>query len=639
MYRKDTGSRYQPTVVDFFKMTASAQARFTACTRGQASPAPLLSGARDAPGSIRAWAALSLSAIAGMIGLAAVGFGELTPGRSSQGDAFLYAYAALGVAACFGALSAARVALVRGRLPYAPGVYAFPVEIVDARTSHLALVPMRDLKEARAREGERGRREVVLELEDGTVFSFPRGKRDDDLLEDLAQMREGVERAVETDDRVMLEQLDPFFEERMGEDWSALRPTDPRPPPARAPIPGLRVLVPALGLVAGALFGRGFWGARADLSDRAGLRAAAAAGDYALVDAYLDGGGRLADEGDSARFEAARAHAEEKRRRLEHYLLHGRLHLAEADDLYFADVKAEGTPAAYKAYFENGKRHLDEADDELFATVKKAGAPDGYDLYLALGSKHVDEVKKKLKPLAELATKRRARSLAPLRKLLVEQQDPDVQREARAALHARYEEVRRGYAARFEKRSAAVDLVDRLLELGEAGKSLALRLRQFPSRDLAGADEDLVRRNRGRGVRSLGYFSAPRDQARQQAIAHETLVVFSGLFGGDVVDVDPSDDAAAPDQPSLDVGCEFAPDLPFTYDLAKGVFLSVQATCDAVLKVPGDPAPAPLRFRVTFAPSRLHFTGSVSAENVYEGMMDPLPEIIAGKLRELIAPR
>jgi hypothetical protein len=42
---------------------------------------------------------------------------------------------------------------------------------------------------------------------------------------------------------------------------------------------------------------------------------------------------------------------------------------------------------------------------------------------------------------------------------------------------------------------------------------------------------------------------------------------------------------------------------------------------------------------VTFSPSRLHFTGAVSAENVYEGMMDPLPELIAGKLRELIAPR
>jgi hypothetical protein len=43
---------------------------------------------------------------------------------------------------------------------------------------------------------------------------------------------------------------------------------------------------------------------------------------------------------------------------------------------------------------------------------------------------------------------------------------------------------------------------------------------------------------------------------------------------------------------------------------------------------------------VEFVPSRLHFTGAVVGENVYEGMMDPLPERIATKLHDLlIAPK
>src|SRR5262249_32253197 len=155
--------------------------------------------------------------------------------------------------------------------------------------------------------------------------AFPQGKRDEDIVDDLAQMRDGVQRAIETDDRAMLEQLDCFFEERMGDGWGALRPTGVPTGPRRA-VPGLGVLVPAPAVGLGLLFGRAFWSVREDRSDRAGLRAAAAAGNYALIDAYLDGGGRLADEGDTARFQATRddAHPDQTRRRLEHYLHQGR---------------------------------------------------------------------------------------------------------------------------------------------------------------------------------------------------------------------------------------------------------------------------------------------------------------------------
>src|SRR6185369_16436381 len=100
-------------------------------------------------------------------------------------ETFFWGYAALGVVLCFGVFSAVRVAIVRGKLPYGPGVYVFPVDLVDARTNQLGLIPMSELKEAKVSEGER---EAVLTFRDGSSFTFPLGKADVVVIEELEQM-------------------------------------------------------------------------------------------------------------------------------------------------------------------------------------------------------------------------------------------------------------------------------------------------------------------------------------------------------------------------------------------------------------------------------------------------------------------
>jgi hypothetical protein len=639
VHRTDIKSSQAAQVIDFFAMTAAAQARFVACTRRKATPNPLLADRTDAPGSIRGWLMLAPIALAGMVGLGAVDFGELTLGKQNQAEAFLAGYAVLGAFLCFCIFSAIRIAVVRGKLPFGPGVYVFPVDLVDARTSHLGLVPMSELKEATVREGARGEREAVLAFQDGSTFTLPLSKTDDMVIEELNQMRAGVQRVVDSNDIGMLEQLDCFYEERVAEGWKALRPSG-KSTPFRRRLPGLAVVVPALALLVGALVGRGVWSLRNDTSDRAGLKTALGTHSYHLIDAYVEGGGRLGDEGDTARFEAAKDQGDPglTRQTLEHYMHHGRLHTDEADDLYFASVKTEASLTAWKTYLDNGKRHLGEADEGLLEAVKKEGTPEAFDLYLAVGSKHVDEVRRTLKPLAELEVAKRGRSPAALRKFAAEHKDPEVQSAALAALRARFDTVQHAFDARFEKKTAVVELMDRLLDGAASGKVLALRLRQFPSADLADADHDLVRTDGPRAVPALGYFSAKSDTTRQNAIAHETLAAFADVFGGDVIDVDSSEGAVAEGQPVLEVGCEFAPDGHYVFKLEKGAFIAMGATCDAVLKVPGEHAAAPLRFRTKFVADRFRFTGAAVANNVYEGMMDPLPELIASRLRRLILP-
>jgi hypothetical protein len=402
---------------------------------------------------------------------------------------------------------------------------------------------------------------------------------------------------------------------------------------------GLAILVPALALLLGGLLGRGHWRVRADGSDRAGLRAAAVARDYARIDDYLERGGRLVDEGDTARFEAVRAEIDvtQKRRWLEHYLRHGRLHVAEADDLYFASIEAEGTPVAWGAYFELGKRHVAEADDALFAAARTDGKPDAYDLYLARGSRHVEEVRDRLRPLAELHAIKNGKLLAPLRKFLAEHRDPEVQKATRAALHERYAMVKARQAQRSGKGTQVAEVVDRVLAAAEDGKPLAIRLRQYPAPELPASDEAMVGRHRAQAVRARDHFSAPRHPGREAALAHEVLTVLSEVFHGDLVDVDSGDAAPAADRPVLDVSCKYSGDGAFEY--RGSWFLLVEADCHAALRAPGEEGPAPLRFEAKLRPDRLDPVGAVNGSNVYDALMDPLPALIADKLRRLLEAR
>lgn len=638
MHRSNIRSAYAPHLVDFNRMTPAAQARFVACTRQKAAPNYIIASKMDAPGTLALWLVAAAVSLAAMFALAYVGFGELTVGHDNQGTGFYAAYAVLGALFCFAVASAARVFMTRGLLPYSPGVYLFPIDLVDARTSHIRLVPLSELKSATVEESG-NKREAVLHFIDGATFRFALRPSESDAIDDLNRMRSGVESAIEHDDAAMLEQLDCFFEERRAEGWKALAPQGASTP-VRRPIPGIALIVPIAALVVGPLVGRAFWSLRNDASDRKGLAVAAASKDYKLIDAYLDGGGRLKDEGDTARFEAAKDQGSPDltRQTLEHYIHHGTLHVDEADDLYFERAKSEASLNVWKGYLDNGKRHVAEADDAMLEAAKTAGTPEAFDIYLTVGTKHVEDVKRKWKPLAALHIAERSGSLPGMRAVLADAKDPEVIRAAKDAIHVKFEQARSAYEKRMKASGkVSAELIDRILASAEAGKQVALRLRQFPAKDLAGADESLVSENRGRGVRASDYFSAPHDDKRQAAIAHFVRMIFNRDFGTDIIDVDSSDADVADGQPVVEIGCEYAPDGHYVYKLEKGVFMSVKATCDGALKISGGGA-EPLRFRTKFSPNRLKFTGAAVAGNVYEGMMDELPESIAEELWKKLSP-
>jgi hypothetical protein len=144
-------------------MAETAQQRFIQCSRGRGTPRPLLHDADQAPGTVAGWVLLAILAIAVLFGVALLGFGVLTPGRPPQSRIYWAIDAALIGVVLFALLSALRVRLVRGPLPFSPGFYLFPTDLVDARSAHLRLWPLAALTGVALQDGgASGRREVVF---------------------------------------------------------------------------------------------------------------------------------------------------------------------------------------------------------------------------------------------------------------------------------------------------------------------------------------------------------------------------------------------------------------------------------------------------------------------------------------------
>lgn len=149
--------------VDFHAQSRAAQDRLRGALAGTDPPTPLArrlgAPARHLPGLLACVAGL-----AGLVGIAVVGFGATT-GEAVQPKPFTAGYVALGALAVFGLLDAiARKRAVRV-LPYAPGVYVFSRVVVDARSDVLEVVPLSELKPSAS-----GR---DLHLRGSTSFDFP----------------------------------------------------------------------------------------------------------------------------------------------------------------------------------------------------------------------------------------------------------------------------------------------------------------------------------------------------------------------------------------------------------------------------------------------------------------------------------
>ena len=130
--------------IDFYKLSREKQERFLASTKGNAPPAPIVQAAGDGGRSIR-WAALSVAALIAFIVVYALKFGALGAPLAVHGAHFIAIYAALAFVIPYGALRAVGSWRAGKLLPFKPGVYVFPMCLLDAREKMLRIFAMTDL--------------------------------------------------------------------------------------------------------------------------------------------------------------------------------------------------------------------------------------------------------------------------------------------------------------------------------------------------------------------------------------------------------------------------------------------------------------------------------------------------------------
>jgi hypothetical protein len=185
------------------------QERFISSARGTAPPAPILQR-KGATKAQFVFAGIAVAALAFLLFMAIYGFGVLGKPASVQPYSNLVGYAIVIFLLVFGVLRALGSILEARALPFPPGVYVFPMCLVDARTKRLGVAPMTDLAKVEPATKDAPFR---LSYKGAGMFEFPPGAEPPDQLKfqfEVAQ--EQAKHAQESGDEAELVTLDPFYE-------------------------------------------------------------------------------------------------------------------------------------------------------------------------------------------------------------------------------------------------------------------------------------------------------------------------------------------------------------------------------------------------------------------------------------------
>ena len=283
------GKRGTVRRIDFYKLPREKQERFLASAKGKAPPAPIMQATGDGGRAIR-WVAMSVVAAVALAIVYVVRFGVLGAPLAVHGVRFIAVYCALLFTAPYAALRAIGSWRAGKLLPYKPGVYVFPMCLVDARAKVLRIFAMTDLANVcKATAGG----VLRLSFRGGGSFAFPAGDvhEAEALNAGIDNAQEQVKHALATSDDSELTTLDPFYEAKRG--WtSPIGPTTPLVDRS----PAWRRFDWAFALGCAAAFGPLLWFVHNKSSDDAMLKKAVAASTPEAFQSYLNVGKRHVDE-------------------------------------------------------------------------------------------------------------------------------------------------------------------------------------------------------------------------------------------------------------------------------------------------------------------------------------------------------
>lgn len=276
--------------IHFFQLSRAMQERFISSARGTAPPAPILQR-RGATKAQFVFAGIGALGLAFLLFMAIYGFGVLGKAASVQPYSNLVGYAIVIFLLVFGALRAVGSILEARALPFPPGVYVFPMCLVDARTKRLAVAPMTDLQKVEPATKDAPFR---LTYKGAGTFQFPPGAEPPDQLKfqfEVAQ--EQAKHAQETGDEAELVTLDPFYEPK-----KFVAPIGPQEPLVER-IPPWAKFGWAIAVVAAGALGPTIFVVRNRESDDATLARAKEDGSPDAFRAYLSVGRRHKEDVES----------------------------------------------------------------------------------------------------------------------------------------------------------------------------------------------------------------------------------------------------------------------------------------------------------------------------------------------------
>ncbi|KYF98229.1 hypothetical protein BE20_35810 [Sorangium cellulosum] len=262
--------------IDFYKLPRAIQDGVIEAFRGRFAPAPIVSRLATRR-TIVAWLAVSVAAGLLLAALCAAGFGDVDSPVALHPTAAAAAYVLLAATTAIGVVQALAYNAELVSLPFAPGLFVFPANLIDARDHRLRVFSLAEL--SRVSAGPRGA--VVLTF-GGTRHAFPLEdpSRSDDVIREIEA---AWSRMRANPDPAELRRLDPFQPPAIESPFAS-------PIPLSRVVPGWQSYAWLLAAAVGVALGLGLFFLRNRMSDARMYAAARARDDVAAYQRYITRG-------------------------------------------------------------------------------------------------------------------------------------------------------------------------------------------------------------------------------------------------------------------------------------------------------------------------------------------------------------
>ncbi|MGH7436903.1 MAG: hypothetical protein ACRENE_14620 [Polyangiaceae bacterium] len=575
-----------PKKTDFYRLPRPVQDRFAAATRRAAPPAPLLF--EPAPRT-RVWAflgaggGLTLFAIV----LLEVGWGNVASALSIHKAGMLGVDAFLFAAAAYCVLHAVAILRTMESMPWRPGMYLFPANVVDARAPMLHVWAVADSEGVeRVTSPHPG---LALRMRDGSrVVVGAAGAAEVERADTTLAARRGeLAQAIAEENPHLLAELDPLHDSALSS------PIGPSEAMKRTTPTWVRLdwaCAAALGVLLGLIVGD----LRNAMSDAAMYRDIAGGGTIAQLKEYLSRGGKHSDEVSD--------------------VMLPRAELKEA--------QAAGTVAAIKDF---GKAHPgSKIQPEIDAALRQA-------------------------MLVDLEKAKAAGTVSALDAFAKANPDKLVDRELAAARHALYVKAFAAWSEKAQVDAPTRAFVQRLVTWVEKnGPACDVRFRLQPSKSMDDADKSVVKSGHypGPDAKPSKYTTPEMLHPREDQVAKDVAQAFADAFPPDILSMQPRETLAGDAPPTANVPVlliEYSPEWTRANTACTRpptVFAGLAFTFETAFSLPDGSPPVKLSTRAWRGAElwKIKATDAMSREDyekaVYDAMLDGAFTYLAKKEKD-----